>query len=91
MADEVESVGVALRASLGTAQELFAFVAERLTGVGEHDAQRVARECALEFLEQNRERVAEELLELGASLHAAGEVDAVALAVVDDEHAEELG
>lgn len=90
MADEVESVAVALRVTLGTSQEMFAFVAERLASVGEQDVERVAREAAMEFFGQNGERIAEELLELGAALNAAGEIDAVALAVVDDERAEEL-
>ncbi len=88
MADEVESVATAFRAMLVTGQEMFAFVAERLEGVGEHDVQRVAREAALEFVEQNKERLGEELLELGASLNAVGEMDTVALAVVDEECAD---
>lgn len=90
MADEVESVATAFRAMLGTAQEVFAFVAERLEGVDEHDVQRVAREAALEFVERNKERVGEELLELGASLNAAGDMDEVALAVVDDDRVDGL-
>lgn len=90
MANEVESVATAFRAMLVMSQEMFAFVAERLEGVSEHDAQRVACEAAQEFVERNKERVGEELLELGASLNAAGDMDEVALAVVDDDRVDGL-
>lgn len=85
MSDELDAVGETLRALMTTAQEAHAAVVQGVTAESGGEAEEVVRASALAFVEANKERIAEQLVELGAALLVVGEGTEIAMALVDDQ------